>query len=924
MAIEAARIVIKIDTDAPQATRKMRSLDGATRGSTDAAKGARSAFSALVSVGIAAFATRAATAMARVGGALLTAASDAEETLNKFNVTFQGINTEAEDTAQNLADSFGLAQTEARGLLANTGDLLTGFGFTRDRALQLSTQVQELAVDLASFTNFSGGAAGASEALTKALLGERESIKSLGIAITEADIARLAEEKGITGELDRQTKAALTLELAIQQSGNAIGDFARSQDSFANQQRIAQSAVQDLREELGQQLLPIATEMIGKFTGLVDRFANLDDGTKEIIATVAAAVTGVTALTAAVAALNGAMAFLAANPMTAVIAAAAAVAAGIGILIMRTETFDEKIQGVVDGLEEQRRAADEVIEPLEGLNEQQEIGEEAYNRLIEIYPDLADQIDGYATSVEEAKEAVEDLNRIEAQREFSEIISPLIKQLFDARAAVGFYRQEVADAEAAIGELSGAQERFGDSVLVDARERLREAKEQLAFFSGEAEMTEARIETVRAEFERLFASMEDTEEQAEDTAGAIGDGDGKGGLTGAVTTLNPELLKLKLLAMETAEAIDKTGESTAEFAGEIINLLPGLVNINENLSDLKEIPEPVAGAFAMVGDALSVLPEKVQQWGDITKVAAEKGSAALDEQMEKLEMLEQLQSDRSAAEQESAKETARVEAEKAAFIAELEAEQHAEWMARVEAEDAALMASAEAEAELRAQARERHQQEMEERAERLAAMKAEKAARIDAAEEAAEREAESWRRATDAANEAYRERTRERFDIAQTSAEAIFDVTSSFADRFIEDERKRAVAQKAIAIAESVILGALAVSRQLALGNIAGAITAGIVAAAQTAVIVAEPIPGAELGGSFVVPPGNNGDGALMRVNSGERVDVTPARASDSGGGMPSTVVVRIGEREFAAAVEDAFNRGGAQIRRQGAVRVRR
>lgn len=203
--------------------------------------------------------------VAKLSKELVLAASEAEETQNKFSVTFRAVSDEASTAAQQLADDFGLSRTAAQGLLADTGDLLSGFGFSGQAALDMSTQVNQLAVDLASFTNFSGGAEGASAALTKGLLGEREAMKSLGIAISEADIKQLAEEKGITGEIDRQTKAMLTLELAMRQSKNAIGDFSRSSDSFANQTRVAQARIEDLKVSLGNNLLPIANVGIKTF-----------------------------------------------------------------------------------------------------------------------------------------------------------------------------------------------------------------------------------------------------------------------------------------------------------------------------------------------------------------------------------------------------------------------------------------------------------------------------------------------------------------------------------------------------------------------------------------------------------------------------------------------------------------------------------
>jgi hypothetical protein len=202
-------------------------------------------------------------AILEVGTASLKAASDAEETQSKFNTVFSSISQESNKTADDLAKNFGLASSEARKLLGDTGDLLTGFGFSQGAALDLSNQVQELAVDLASFTNFSGGAAGASEALTKALLGERESVKALGISILETDVQRqisINKAEGVTFATEREAKAYATLQLAVKQSGNAIGDFARTSQGLANQQRILDANLQTTTENFGAGLIPAFTE----------------------------------------------------------------------------------------------------------------------------------------------------------------------------------------------------------------------------------------------------------------------------------------------------------------------------------------------------------------------------------------------------------------------------------------------------------------------------------------------------------------------------------------------------------------------------------------------------------------------------------------------------------------------------------------
>lgn len=214
------------------------------------------------------------------------AARDAEETRSKFATVFRSISNESEMVADNFAKNFGLAGTESRKLLGDTADLLSGFGFTQESSLDLSKQVNELAVDLASFTNIEGGAAQASAALTKALLGERESIKTLGIAILEADVkARVAKlgKEGMTFATMRQAKAFATLQLATEQSKNAIGDFARTSASLANQERITAARIQDMKEAMGKILLPVALKLTKAIARMAEWFTNLSPRMQKII-----------------------------------------------------------------------------------------------------------------------------------------------------------------------------------------------------------------------------------------------------------------------------------------------------------------------------------------------------------------------------------------------------------------------------------------------------------------------------------------------------------------------------------------------------------------------------------------------------------------------------------------------------------------
>ena len=350
-----------------------------------------------------------------LGAASLKLASDFEETNAKFKTVFSSIQAEAEQTAKVFADSFGLSDLAAKQLLSNTGDLLVGFGFTEKSALDLSKQVNELAVDLASFTNFSGGAEGASAALTKALLGERESIKSLGIAITEADLKQFAADHGLVWkELDRVAKANLTYQLALKQSSKAIGDFERTQDGFANQVRITKGELTDAAISLGEHLLPMAQKAIAVFRGLIDRFNALSVSTKEnivkwglIVAAIGPAliifgkmVVGVSgliklfaALRTAVLATSGAFKALTVamvkNPIGAVIALLTTAAAGYFLLAENTKKAS-RAQKEFNGVTESTEDAIKRLSKSVG-----DMGKDSIQMQIEEVQDLIKNIKGF-------------------------------------------------------------------------------------------------------------------------------------------------------------------------------------------------------------------------------------------------------------------------------------------------------------------------------------------------------------------------------------------------------------------------------------------------------------------------------------------------------------------------------------------------
>jgi hypothetical protein len=246
-------------------------------------KGLGATFGKFAKLGVAAIAAVGVAMATKITKELVNAASMAEETQNKFDVVFRGIEGSADAAAKNLQDNFGLSGTAAQRMLSDTGDLLVGLGLTADEALVLADNAAQLGTDLASFTNFAGGAEGATDALRKAMLGETESAKALGLVLGETQLKEYADRHGlVVSQLTLAEKAQIRLQMAMEQSVNAIGDFERSSDSFANQSRIAQAAVEDLKVAMGEGLLPIATASVSAFAGLTKKLTEFIEERKKL------------------------------------------------------------------------------------------------------------------------------------------------------------------------------------------------------------------------------------------------------------------------------------------------------------------------------------------------------------------------------------------------------------------------------------------------------------------------------------------------------------------------------------------------------------------------------------------------------------------------------------------------------------------
>lgn len=197
-----------------------------------------------------------------LGGFVNESVSIGEEA-SKSNVIF-GDSAAAVREFADAASSIGLSTRDALGASAQFGNLFTAIGLSKDRAAELSIELTRLGSDLASFNNTTTDEA--LLALGAALRGEAEPIRRYGVLLNDATLKQVAFARGLSsslnGALDPATKAQAAYFAILDQTKNAQGDFLRTSDSLANQQRILGAEFDNVSASIGSSLQPVFQQFV--------------------------------------------------------------------------------------------------------------------------------------------------------------------------------------------------------------------------------------------------------------------------------------------------------------------------------------------------------------------------------------------------------------------------------------------------------------------------------------------------------------------------------------------------------------------------------------------------------------------------------------------------------------------------------------
>lgn len=218
------------------------------------------------------------------GTAIYKYSSDLTEAENKTEATFGFMSDKVKEWAQNSLDSFGMAKSTAYDAVSLYGDMATSMGLGKSAAADMSMSLVELSADLSSFKNVS--LEQSQNALKGIFTGETESLRNLGIVMTETRLKSYAMSKGFEKnyeDLTQSEKVQLRYQFVLESSSNALGDCGRTSGEAAGQMRKLPEALKELALSFRDNVEPAITPIITSVNNAIVAFGKLGDGTKDTV-----------------------------------------------------------------------------------------------------------------------------------------------------------------------------------------------------------------------------------------------------------------------------------------------------------------------------------------------------------------------------------------------------------------------------------------------------------------------------------------------------------------------------------------------------------------------------------------------------------------------------------------------------------------
>ena len=197
-------------------------------------------------------------------------ASDLAEVQNVVDVTFGSATEAINSWSKECFAAYGMNEVSAKRYAGTIGAMLKSSGLAGDAIVDMSKDMVGLAGDMASFYNLDLETA--FEKIRSGISGETEPLKQLGINMSVANLEAYALSQGITtayNEMSQAEQVMLRYNYLMSTTADAQGDFARTQDSYANQTRLLSESWLEFTGVMAEQLLPVLTTIVSWLNNIV-------------------------------------------------------------------------------------------------------------------------------------------------------------------------------------------------------------------------------------------------------------------------------------------------------------------------------------------------------------------------------------------------------------------------------------------------------------------------------------------------------------------------------------------------------------------------------------------------------------------------------------------------------------------------------
>ena len=197
-------------------------------------------------------------------------ASDLAEVQNVVDVTFGSATEAINSWSKECLAAYGMNEVSAKRYAGTIGAMLKSSGLAGDAIVDMSKDMVGLAGDMASFYNLDLETA--FEKIRSGISGETEPLKQLGINMSVANLEAYALSQGITtayNEMSQAEQVMLRYNYLMSATADAQGDFARTQDSYANQTRLLSESWLEFTGIMAEQLLPVLTTIVSWLNNIV-------------------------------------------------------------------------------------------------------------------------------------------------------------------------------------------------------------------------------------------------------------------------------------------------------------------------------------------------------------------------------------------------------------------------------------------------------------------------------------------------------------------------------------------------------------------------------------------------------------------------------------------------------------------------------